>query len=182
MAENIATVVDWFGPYTRSEAPKHAGEWGLRGLYAAVGHKLVGTRGPRKLLYVGISENVAARLASSHHKHNEIEHAKIWLGEVSVPGIPGKRTQKTNPHFASAEWALVYFLKPPLNTKKTVGAPNSSCVLLNRWWDYNSATGEYTSKDRPSAGWADIVEYDAFRRTANLIWLGRKAKVKQIDF
>lgn len=181
MSSNIATVVDWYGPYTQAEAVKKAREWKLKGLYAAVGHMVAGTRGPRKLLYVGLSKNVATRIGPAHHKLGTIGGGKIWLGEVSVPAIPGRK-KKTEPHANSVEWALVRFLNPPLNERKRLGAPDKSCIVVNRWWDYNGETGEYQDLARPAAGWPDIVEYDDHRGTANLIWLGKRARVKLVVF
>jgi hypothetical protein len=182
LAENIATVVDWYGPFARGEDAAVAKSWGTRGLYAAVGHKIAGTRGPRRLLYVGISENLGRRLTAPHHKLSGLSGVNIWLGDVSVPGIPGRRAGKTNPHLDSAEWALVRFLRPPENQKKSFGMPASSCLVLNRWWDYREDWHEIQAVARPSAGWADIIEYDSYRGTANLIWLGAKARVKPVKF
>lgn len=183
MAENVATFVDWYGKYrTMQQAQSGAQELNLlQGLYAAVGYTEGIARGPLTLLYVGVAENLTARLTSAHHKlGSNASHGAsitgIWLGEVAVAGIPGRRRKRLNPHLDSVEWALAYFLKPALNQKKSITPPDSSCVVLNRWWglDWESEA------NRPVARWADIVEYDSYKGTANLVWFGKRARVKTI--
>lgn len=183
MAENIAVVVDWYGPYERENFPDTlkaacqvaSEEWG-RGLYAVVGNKTGQRRGPRHLLYVGVGDPLHRRLTPRHHAIGKIDNGQIWLGHANVPGIPGRRRKKIHPHLDSAEWAHVYFLQTLFNEKKTMRPPDISCVVINRWW----GTDFETPHDRPAARWADIIEFDEFRNTANLVWFGAKARVKAV--
>jgi hypothetical protein len=183
LAENIATVVDWFGPYVGSDRTTllqtartaAQADYG-RGLYAAVGHGLEVRRGPRTLLYMGVGDPLYTRLNGSHHKLSTFSLSSLWLGEVSVAGVPGRRRKKINPHLDIVEWASTYFLECPFNERKRRTPPHTSCVVVNRWWgiDYE------TEAERPVARWADIIEYDAARGTANLVWFGARARVKSI--
>ena len=183
MASNIATVVDWFGPYTgptREELLRNARQAARKdydhGLYAAIGHGLKVRRGPRTLLYMGVGDPLFTRLDGKHHKLSTFSLTSLWLGEVSVAGVPGRRIKKINPHLDIVEWASAYFLRPPFNERKHRTEPPMSCVVVNRWWgtDYN------TKADRPVARWADIIEFDADRKSANLVWFGARGRVKSI--
>lgn len=184
MAENIASVVDWFGPYIRAadgDPFKHArsaaqNDFG-RGLYVAVGYKMGLQRGPRRLLYIGVGDPLHTRLNQNHHKLNSFFITSLWLGEISVAEVPGRRLKKINPHLDAVEWAIAYFLKLPFNQRKSVNPPEISCVVVNRWW----ATDYETEAIRPASRWADVVEFDAFRGTANLVWFGTRARVKSIQ-
>jgi hypothetical protein len=180
LAENIATVVNWFGPYKGrelDEIPKSARLAAkydyAEGLYAAIGHR---PQGALALLYMGVGANLHQRLNSNHHKLNRLPLHSLWLGEVSVAGVPGRRKKKINPHLDIVEWATAYFLRLPFNERKSKSPPPNSCVVVNRWWgtDYEKQV------KRPVAGWADIIEYDSVRGTANLVWFGASARVKTI--
>jgi hypothetical protein len=184
VADNIACVVDWFGPYVGSDrsdllktARTAAREDYGRGLYAAVGHGLSIRRGPRTLLYMGVGDPLSSRLNDRHHKLQTVSITSIWLGEISVAGIPGRRKKKIDPHLDIVEWASVYFLALKHNSSKTRQPPPASCVVVNRWWDI-----DYESEgERPAARWADVIEYDQARGAANLVWFGKKARVKAIQ-
>lgn len=185
MAENIATVVNWYGPFTGSDpvdllkraqaAAKK--DFAIKGLYAAVGYKGPIRRGPRTLLYVGVGNPLADRLVPRHHRLGTISLESLWLGEVDVPGIPGRRKKRIDPHLDAVEWSLAYFLEILHNVRKRRTPPPVSCVVLNRWWrkdDYETET------PRPVARWPDLVEYDSWRGTANLVWFGKRARVKTL--
>lgn len=183
MAENIATVVDWFGPYIgrdrtdllRTARAAAQTDYG-RGLYAAIGHGLHVRRGPRTLLYMGVGDPLHTRLNGNHHKLATFSLTGLWLGEVSVAGVPGRRQKKINPHLDIVEWASAYFLQFPFNQRKRITPPPMSCVVVNRWW----GTDYETEANRPVARWADIIEYDAARGNANLIWFGSRSRIKSI--
>ncbi len=73
MADSIATVVDWYGPYKNgvrglatANAQAAARDDYTAGLYVAVGHGEQLRRGPRTLLYVGISANLGIRVSPTH--------------------------------------------------------------------------------------------------------------------
>lgn len=184
MADNIASIVDWYGPYT-PQAGKGAiavaqaaakSDYGA-GLYAAIGHGQSVRRGPHKLLYVGMSDNLFARLTPQHHALGGLSIAGIWLGEVATAGIPGRRTKRVDPHLDMIEWMTAYFLRMPFNERKRVNPPPSSSIVLNRWWqkDYE------TPGVRPVARWADVMEWSHWRRSANLCWFGAKSRVVSFD-
>lgn len=181
MAENVATVVNWYGGYPTLQQAQSDAHYLGQGLYAAVGYKQGIARGPRTLLYVGVAANLTTRLTTAHHKlgSNTLHGASVtsmWLGQVAVSGIPGRRRKQLNPHLDSVEWALTYFLEPVLNEKKSRNPPDSSCVVVNRWWDLSWEK----ETARPAARWADIVEYDRFKGTANLVWFGKRARAKTV--
>lgn len=157
-------------------AQKASGDIG-NGLYVAVGHGLAVRRGPRTMLYMGVGAPLSLRLTPQHHKLSTISITSIWLGEVAVAGIPGRRKKKINPHLDLVEWASIFFMKLPHNQRKNT-PPFRSCVVVNRWW----GTDYETEMERPAARWADIIEYDAVRRTANLVWFGSKGRVKAVRF
>lgn len=184
MPSAIATIVNWYGPFggadnggilqnARSAA---ATEWSVPGLYAAVGKAAYGLRGPNTLRYMGVGKPLAARLTSRHHKLSSIPLSSIWLGEVAVPGLSGRKTKKINPHLDVVEWASVFFLKLPANEKKRRSPPKKSFVVVNRWWDVDYST----SAARPAKRWPDVLEYDADRNQANLVWFGLRSKVLRI--
>jgi hypothetical protein len=118
---------------------------------------------------------LADRLTSSHHKLRSLQVDEIWLGHISVAGIPGRKSKRINPHADIAEWALAFFLKVPSNEKKRVNPPDLSCVVLSRWWGTDWATEQV----KPDPAWADIVEYDQYRKVANLVWFGPNARVEK---
>jgi hypothetical protein len=101
----------------------------------------------------------------------------LWLGEAGVAGIPGRRQKRIDPHLDIVEWASAYFLALPHNEKKRAMPPPVSCVVVNRWWSIDGQNEEA----RPAARWADVIEYDRDRGTANLIWFGAKARVKSVS-
>lgn len=180
MTDSIATIINWFGPfcgdtYERllTAARVAAEDWDADGIYAAVGHDLKGQRGPRTLRYMGVGNPLSSRLTTAHHKLGTFSVSELWLGEPAVPGLPGRRMKRINPHLDVVEWASAYFLKIPSNEKKTKNPPDRSCVVLNRWYgtDYSSP------QERPTARWADVIEWDKNRRVANLVWFGKRARV-----
>ena len=184
MPENMATIVDWYGPYNsttstpamvRAQAAAQK-DYG-RGLYVAIGHGKELRPGPLKLLYVGISENLGTRLGSGHSTLAGLSISSMWLGEIGTAGIPGRRLKRTDPHLDTVEWMTAHFLRVPHNERKTVNPPPLSAVVLNRWWgiDYE------TSMDRPVARWADVIEWNSTNGTANLCWFGSRAKVIALD-
>jgi hypothetical protein len=181
VAEYVATVIDWFGPYTgtgrddllKKARKKAQNDYG-NGLYAAVGHGIKVRPGPRTLLYMGVGAPLRDRLKPGHHKLSNVSISSLWLGEVSVAGIPGRRKKKIAPHLDVVEWASVYFLEIPFNERKRVKPPPVSCVVVNKWW----GTDYKTEADRPTAGWADVIEYDAVKGAANLVWFGSRGRIK----
>lgn len=126
---------------------------------------------------MGVGDPLHTRLNGNHHKLGTFSVTALWLGEVSVAGVPGRRRKKINPHLDIVEWASTCFLKLPFNEKKRSTPPPISCVVLNRWW----GTDYETEAERPVARWADIIEYDSARETANLVWFGARARVKSIS-
>jgi len=178
MAENIASAVNWYGPYnTIAEARKAAQSDYKDGLYAIIGYNPDASARRKELLYVGVGAPLSSRLIDSHHKMGSMEIAQIWLGEISSPKKAGKRLKKIEPHLDIVEWMIAYFLCLPNNEKKRASPPDSSGVILNRWF---KAEDYETSLPRPVARWADVIEYDAGYGTANLVWFGRRGRVKNI--
>ena len=167
--KHLAVVVDWYGPYSAEEAEKSARLDYESGLYLGIG-KLKHQKSPPVPQYVGLSKNLAVRL-SNHNKSPMITRvARIWLGEVATAEVPGVKSKKTAATLDLAEWALAYFMKIPLNSKKRLSSPDHSISLLNRWWrkDYETPWVR-----RPHARWPDFIDYMGDHLPAKLIWFGR---------
>lgn len=153
---HLVTVIDWYGPYDFEEAKKEAGCQFNSGLYLCTG-QLPRQRGKPKIQYIGIASILGTRVTERHHKLNDVtRQRKIWLGEVTSLGSPGKKTKKTSPSLDFAEWALIYFLKPALNEKKHKTPPKRNITVLSRWWkkDY-----ETPYSNHPQAEWPDLIDY-----------------------
>jgi hypothetical protein len=184
LADSIATVVNWYGPYTGSEnhavltaaRREAANEWG-KGLYAAVGRRSADPDESEEILYMGVGKQLSARLNSRHHKLAGLNLTAIWLGEIGVPGIPGRKRKKIDTHLDVAEWASVFFLELPHNRKKRYKEPYTSCVIVNRWW----GTDFQTIHPRPISSWADIIEFDVDKGIGNLVWFPPKKRIKTIN-
>lgn len=180
MPDHMASIVDWYGPFTgvgKEDLFKNArnaarADFGS-GLYMAIGHAPNIAKGRTTIQYVGIADPLVSRLYESHHRLGSMALTAMWLGEIATAGIPGRRAKKTDPHLDIVEWAHAYFLRIPVNERKTINPPRSSCIVLNRWW----ATDYETPAERPAARWADILEYNVLRNTANLCWFGRKGRI-----
>lgn len=180
MPDHMASIVDWYGPFrgaTKSELLKDARSAARKdfgaGLYMAIGHAPSVGRGRTTLQYIGIGDPLVSRLGNNHHAMREISITQLWLGEVATAGIPGRRTKRAEPHLDIVEWAHAYFLRIPVNARKKINPPQSSCIVLNRWWqqDYETPT------DRPAARWADVIEFDSIRSTVNLVWFGARGRI-----
>lgn len=172
-ADTIATVVNWFGPFTgvnstdvlrnaRRAAQEFSGTW--HGLYTAIGAGESLRRGPRNMLYMGVGNPLETRLNPAHHKLGKLHLGALWLGEVAVHDLVGAQVKKLDIHADIAEWAHAFFLELPYNTQKRRNPPEHSCVVTNRWF----ATDYSTRVDRPHPRWPDIIDYDRRRRTAVL--------------
>ncbi len=186
MADSIATVVNWYGPYTAEGgvdvikvANKAAvSDWGT-GLYTAIGTgeiEKASKMGPRKLLYMGVGAPLHARLTKQHHKLSKLQIGALWLGEVGVPGVPGRKRKRINVHLDMVEWASAFFLELPFNVKKRANPPDTSCVVTNRWF----STDYETSVEKPNRAWPDIIEYDYQKALANLVWFAPKPVIKSL--
>ena len=134
MADSIATIVDWYGPYKSVAAAQSAARSDYTaGLYVVVGHGEEKRRGPLQMLYVGISDNLVSRMGSTHSTLNKLSIGSLWLGEIATAGIPGRRQKRTDPHLDIVEWMTAYFLRIPFSQKKVVNPPDLSAVVSNRW-------------------------------------------------
>ena len=111
--KHLAVVVDWYGPYSVEEALQAATyEYGS-GLYVGIG-KCRYERGSSRPQYIGLSKNLASRIAN-HQKLPEItREAKLWLGEVATSEPPGKKKRITSVSLDYAEWLHAFFLQLPL--------------------------------------------------------------------
>lgn len=130
---HIALVVEWYGPYSYSQAQVAARDF-ADGLYMTIG-KTKHQKSPTALQYVGVASALANRICKQHHKIHEVTRdRKIWLGEIGSVGVPGRKGKAIDIRIDLAEWAHAYFLKLPLNDKKTKHAPDKPVTVLNRWW------------------------------------------------
>ena len=87
--KHLAVVVDWYGPYTPEEARASSRIDYESGLYLGIG-KRKHQKSSAVPQYVGLSKNLALRLAT-HNKLPDISrNARFWLGEVATaqPPVP----------------------------------------------------------------------------------------------
>ena len=176
--KHLAIVIDWYGPYTLSEALLAAKNDGFSlGLYLAIGKRPYQRKSEAQ--YVGLSTWLATRL-TNHHKLPAItKDMKLWLGEASTAEPAGKKTRSTSPTLDYAEWLHAYFMKLPLNSKKTLWPPPKPVTVLNRWWkkDYKTPWVK-----RPDAAWPDLIDFLGSEYSAKLVWFGKKLKRVQPPF
>lgn len=168
---HLAIVIDWYGPYSISEAlhaSKHDG-YGS-GLYMGIGKQL-NERGTGQPQYIGLSKNLAARLANHHKLPDITRDAKIWLGEVATAEPSGQRQKTTSACLDYAEWLHAFFLQLPLNDKKKINPPNRSVTALNRWWRTDYETPWIR---RPHPLWPDLIDFAGSDLPAKIIWFGKK--------
>lgn len=143
------------------------------GMYLGIG-KCRYQHGPATVQYIGLSSRLSTRLNGRHHKLAKItREAKLWLGEVATAEVPGKKVKKTSAILDSAEWLHAFFLKLPLNEKKTMRPPQKPCTVLNRWWKKDYATPWVK---RPHANWPDFIDYLGPNMPARLVWFGKRQK------
>ena len=172
---HLVTVIDWYGPYDFADAMRIAREEFDDGLYLCIGRQAY-ERGRPKIQYVGIAQkSMQTRVNNNHHKLSEVtKDRKIWLGEVGSLGSPGRRDKKTSPALDFAEWALVYFLKPLLNDKKTKSGPKRPVTVLNRWWRKDFKTPWIK---RPHPDWPDLIDYLGLDHKAKVVWFRRPTRI-----
>ena len=101
-------LIDWYGPYSVEDAAPSSFDF-EDGLYLAIGRRSYERE--VKLQYIGLTKSLSRRLNNSHHKLGEVKRDfNIWLGEVSSPRTPGRKTKVTDRMLDLAEWAHIYFL------------------------------------------------------------------------
>jgi hypothetical protein len=171
MAKPIAIVIDWFGPYQQLDEAKSAARKDYDdGLYMLIGKQKYEKK--RRLKYVGLAKDLESRLKKDHPAISRLRECIIWLGEVATAGVSGPKRKTTEQRLDLAEWALCYFLKLPLNTKKRNNPPPQPVTLLNRWWCKDFET---LRKNRPHKDWPDIIDY------VGKDWGARTAKLASIE-
>lgn len=170
--KHLAVVIDWYGPYTVTEALKVSKYDYSSGLYVGIG-KLHYAHGASKLQYIGLSKNLSRRLAN-HHKLPEITRdTKLWLGEVATSEPTGKKKKVTSTSLDYAEWLHAFFMQLPLNDKKKANPPNRSVTVLNRWWKKDYETPWVR---RPHPLWPDLIDFINMELPAKVVWFGKKQK------
>jgi hypothetical protein len=172
---HLVTIIDWYGPYSFEEAVKAAKEEFDNGLYLCLG-KTKSQHGATKLQYVGIAgESLSTRINESHQKLTLVTRDRvIWLGEVGTMGVPGIKKKKTDRALDLAEWALVYFLQPPLNNKKKKKPPELPVSVLNRWWRKDFETPWIK---RPHPELPEFIDYLGRNYPAKIVWF---KKIKRV--
>ncbi len=95
------------------------------------------------------------------------------MGEVATAEIAGPKRKSTPESLDVAEWLHAYFLKLPLNERKTLNPPQRAATILNRWWhtDYETLWVK-----RPHPLWPDLFDYLGPMLPAKLVWFGKKQK------
>ncbi|MDP8238306.1 MAG: hypothetical protein P9X24_04370 [Candidatus Hatepunaea meridiana] len=169
MRKPIAVVINWYGPYTYKKAIAAAKRDFDDGIYVALGRQPFEKKD--KFQYIGIANNLHDRLLKPRDLYDILSQKCIlWLGESATTGIPGKRIGNINPALDLAEWAHIFFLKPPLNDRKSHNPPKSGITVVNRWLhpDY-----ETRYKRRPHPDWPDLIDYWGYEYGARLVRLNR---------
>lgn len=179
--KSITAIIEWFGPYTYTEAKLALKSDFADGLYMIHG-KMAGERRP-KMQYVGIAKNLSNRLNQRHHILSEfLEQGPrlkcLWLGEVASPRTPGRKLKATDQMLDLAEWAHAYFLQLPLNVQKRKSPPERAIVIYNRWWhkDYKTAHPK-----RPIDAWPDMIDWIDESYPVKLVWFGGRQVVKSVE-
>lgn len=166
--KHIALVVDWYGPYSY-EGAQNASDDFAAGLYMVFG-KVKHQKVISIPQYIGVASSLKKRLTNNHHKIHEVTRdRKFWLGEIGSVGIPGPKRKVIDTRIDLAEWAHAYFLRLPLNEKKTYRAPDKPVTVLNRWWKIDYITKR---QRRPHSQWPDLIEYPGKEFGAKLVWFG----------
>lgn len=165
MPNQIAIIIDWYGPFSLQDAIKDVSQNSWKGIYLAIG-KTKYMRGRSPIQYVGIG-NLRSRLKEDHHKLKLIvRDRKIWLGDIVSLRIPGPKKKKTDILFDLAEWLLVYFLEPPLNDRKRRRPPHREVTLINRWWKSDDSP----RKRRPHPDWPILIDYPGIDYPVRVCW------------
>lgn len=175
MAKHLVVVIDWYGPFKRDEALRRAkaGEF-KDGLYLATG-KRKHQRGGSVPQYIGLSSKLQSRLAQHKTLPKITRDQQLWLGEVGSANVPGPKVKKTTPTLDLAEWAIAYFVRLPLNNKKTINPPRQPVSVLSRWWkpDYENPW----IRKRPSC--PDFIDYLGEEDCVRMVWFHTKRGIKQ---
>jgi len=173
--KHLVTVLDWYGPYNYEEALKAARENFSDGVYLCTG-KIKSAQGKPKIQYVGIAgKELKTRVGDNHHKLKMVTRERqLWFGEIGSLVPPGKKAKKTNASLDFAEWALVYFLQPPLNSKKKKNPPKRPVTVLNRWWRKDFDTPWIK---RPHSDWPDLIDYLGPELKAKVVWFKSPKRV-----
>lgn len=130
----IAVVVDWWGPYKgTADLQKRGGpEWladaGVKALYLALGAHNV-------CHYVGRTGNIKIRL---RHHDKLASSARLFVGKVSSPGIPGPKQMKVPADLDLAEKVLVFVLQPQDNSNLKQQPPKECGIVFSRLFDPDS--------------------------------------------
>lgn len=172
MAKHLVIAVDWYGPYkSLDEARGVIADFEAAGLYLALGR--TEPEEPLGLQYVGISTTLATRVGNGHHKLGLIDDIQIWLGEVGTARPSGRQIKKTPATLDYAEWLMAFFVRFPLNDKKTKNAPDVPVTLLNRWWKKDYETPYHR---RPHPEWPDLIDYLGYYYPTKIVWFGKRMK------
>lgn len=170
---HIVASIDWYGPYKSPEEAKAKKLDYGEGLYMAIGR--MKRQRKDRILYVGLSDNPASRVSSSHKSLNKITGKyEIWLGEISSIGKSGRKKGRRTTTVNLAESVLIYGLKPKLNDRKKRFPPTEEITILNRWWDIDY---ENEIEDRPHKGLPDIIDYRGDYCAIRLGWAEWHRKV-----
>jgi hypothetical protein len=173
----VVALVEWYGPYSLDEARSATEDFEDDGIYCALG-KAAYERESR-LQYVGLTSSLRARMNGAHHALPKITRDReLWLGEVVSPRTPGRKLKVTDRMLDLAEWAHVYFLQLPLNTKKKANPPDFPITVYNRWWQSDFQTPR---RQRPHKEWPDIIDFHSSDYPAKLVWFGGRQIIRYAD-
>ena len=126
----VAVIVDWYGPYDSFNSFRaSAREWAenTRILYMALGAY-------NKIRYVGLTEKPGSRFYN-HKKLLDDGNKAFFVGEIVTQGISGRRASKRAPDLDLAEHALISYLVPELNERRTQVALSDCVSVFSRFFD-----------------------------------------------
>ena len=126
-----------------------------------------------QIQYVGLSAWLANRLSNHNTLPKITKDLKLWLGAASTAEPAGKKKKTTTATLDYAEWLHAYFMKLPLNSKKTCKPPPMPVTVLNRWWKKDYETPWIK---RPDPAWPDLIDFLGSTYAAKLVWFGGRMK------
>ena len=151
----IAVIVDWYGPYHGIKEFKNEvtdREWeGSRILYMALGRH-------GEYRYIGMTISPKERFRRDLHRPMfKKKNKTFYAGAIETQHVHTRRGKKP-PDLRFAEHALIYFLKPRLNTQNKFTPPADCVSVFSRFFDLDEEP-----KDPPPL-FPPFVAYDSYSR------------------
>jgi hypothetical protein len=135
---SLGVCIDWFGPYAnfsdfKSDIEAEPSKY--KYIYYAEDEQGLAQ-------YIGITEDPSTRFINHHTLANE-GCDQYWYGAINSQGKSGKRTKSGNVKPSApldldqAETALINWLWPELNDRKTQSRPKQTISIANRFFTHD---------------------------------------------